>query len=165
MPTNQYRFDGDVDRRPPHRIDYLIGPGEKRWTRKYFIICADAIGNGLSTSPSSSAAPSPAVSQVQYAGRWSNQQRLVTEKFGIQKLVTVIGNGRKRCNGRSATRSVSTASCRLSRSGAPRLDHLAACWRMLRQTIMADPLWNWRQLRCQAAITGMRLAGPAGNPV
>src|ERR1700730_8346104 len=37
-----------------HRLDFLIGPGKALDTDKYFIICTDAIGNGLSTSPSNS---------------------------------------------------------------------------------------------------------------
>src|ERR1043166_2176884 len=37
-----------------HRIDYLIGPGRALDPAKYFIICTDAIGNGLTTSPSNS---------------------------------------------------------------------------------------------------------------
>ena len=30
-----------------HRIDFLIGPGKALDTDRYFIICADAIANGL----------------------------------------------------------------------------------------------------------------------
>ena len=37
-----------------HRLDFLIGPGKALDTNKYFIICTDAIGNGLTTSPSNS---------------------------------------------------------------------------------------------------------------
>jgi homoserine O-acetyltransferase len=37
-----------------HRLDFLIGPGKALDTDKYFIICTDAIGNGLTTSPSNS---------------------------------------------------------------------------------------------------------------
>ena len=35
-----------------HRLDFLIGPGKALDTDKYFVICTDAIGNGLTTSPS-----------------------------------------------------------------------------------------------------------------
>src|SRR5260370_36705899 len=37
-----------------HRLDFLIGPGKALDTDKYFIVCTDAIGNGLTTSPSNS---------------------------------------------------------------------------------------------------------------
>ena len=39
-----------------HRLDYLIGPGRALDPGKFFIICSDAISNGLTTSPSNSKA-------------------------------------------------------------------------------------------------------------
>ena len=39
-----------------HRLDFLIGPGKALDTDKYFIVATDAIGNGLTTSPSNSPA-------------------------------------------------------------------------------------------------------------
>src|SRR5262245_63683632 len=39
-----------------HRLDFLIGPGKALDTDKYFIICTDAIGNGLTSSLSNSTA-------------------------------------------------------------------------------------------------------------
>src|SRR6188474_3426275 len=39
-----------------HRLDFLIGPGKALDTTKYFIVATDAIGNGLTTSPSTSTA-------------------------------------------------------------------------------------------------------------
>src|SRR5262245_50986830 len=75
-----------------HRIDYLIGPGRALDPSKYFIIATDAIGNGLSTSPSNSKAqPRMKFPKFNIRDMVSSQQRLVTEKFGIKKLVTVIG--------------------------------------------------------------------------
>jgi homoserine O-acetyltransferase/O-succinyltransferase len=41
-----------------HRLDFLIGPGKALDTNKYFVICTDAIANGLTTSPSNSMAQS-----------------------------------------------------------------------------------------------------------
>jgi homoserine O-acetyltransferase/O-succinyltransferase len=38
-----------------HRLDFLIGPGRALDTDRWFVICADPIGNGLSMSPSNSA--------------------------------------------------------------------------------------------------------------
>src|SRR5881275_3552705 len=39
-----------------HRLDFLIGPGKALDTGKYFVVATDAIGNGLTTSPSNSQA-------------------------------------------------------------------------------------------------------------
>jgi homoserine O-acetyltransferase/O-succinyltransferase len=75
-----------------HRIDYLIGPGRALDPARYFIIATDAIGNGLTTSPSNSKAqPHMQFPRFNIRDMVASQYRLVTEKFGIQKLVTVIG--------------------------------------------------------------------------
>jgi homoserine O-acetyltransferase len=75
-----------------HRIDFLIGPGKALDTNKYFIIATDAIGNGLSTSPSNS--------KTQHGVKFphftirdmvESQYRLVKEKFGITRLLAVSG--------------------------------------------------------------------------
>jgi homoserine O-acetyltransferase len=75
-----------------HRIDFLIGPGKALDTDRYFIICADAIGNGFSTSPSNSKAQ-PRMSFPKYAIRdmVESQYRLLKEKFGIDHVVAVVG--------------------------------------------------------------------------
>jgi homoserine O-acetyltransferase len=75
-----------------HRIDFLIGPGKALDTDRYFIICTDAIGNGLSTSPSNSKAQ-PRMSFPKYAIRdmVESQYRLLKEKFGIDHVVAVVG--------------------------------------------------------------------------
>src|SRR6059036_1519455 len=75
-----------------HRIDYLIGPGRALDPSKYFVIATDAIGNGLTTSPSNSKAqPKMQFPRFNIRDMVSSQQRLVAEKFGIKKLVTVVG--------------------------------------------------------------------------
>ena len=75
-----------------HRIDYLIGPGRALDPSKCFIIATDAIGNGLTTSPSNSKAqPRMQFPKFNIRDMVNSQQRLVSEKFGIKKLVTVIG--------------------------------------------------------------------------
>src|SRR5436305_6254958 len=37
-----------------HRIDFMIGTGKALDLGKYFMVCTDAIANGLTTSPSNS---------------------------------------------------------------------------------------------------------------
>jgi homoserine O-acetyltransferase/O-succinyltransferase len=75
-----------------HRIDFMIGPGKALDTDKYFIICTDAIANGLTTSPSNSKAQ-PRMSFPKFTIRdmVQSQYRLLKEKFGIERLVAVVG--------------------------------------------------------------------------
>src|SRR3954453_9822789 len=54
-----------------HRLDFMIGPGKALDTDKYFIICPDAIANGLTTSPSNS----------------KQQARMAFPKFAIRDMV------------------------------------------------------------------------------
>jgi len=75
-----------------HRIDFMIGPGKALDPEKYFIICTDAIGNGLTTSPSNSKTQ-PRMSFPKFLIRdmVESQYRLLKEKFGIDHVVAVIG--------------------------------------------------------------------------
>jgi homoserine O-acetyltransferase/O-succinyltransferase len=75
-----------------HRIDFLIGPGKALDTNKYFIIATDAIGNGLSTSPSNSKTQhGTAFPHFVIRDMVESQYRLVKEKFGITHLLAVSG--------------------------------------------------------------------------
>src|SRR6266571_7335598 len=75
-----------------HRIDFMIGPGKALDTDKYFIICTDAIANGLTTSPSNSKVQ-PRMSFPKFAIRdmVESQYRLLKEKLGIDHVVAVVG--------------------------------------------------------------------------
>jgi homoserine O-acetyltransferase/O-succinyltransferase len=127
-----------------HRIDYLIGPGRALDPAKYFIICTDAIGNGLSTSPSNSTAqPRMQFPKFNMRDMVSSQQRLVTEKFGIKKLVTVIGAS---MGGMQALQWAASYPAMMD-SVVPIIPlGRTPAWttgvlEMLRQSIMADPRW------------------------
>ena len=75
-----------------HRVDFLIGPGKAFDTDKYFIICTDAIGNGLTTSPSNSKVqPGLKFPHFNIRDMVNAEYRLVTEHFGLKKLVAVTG--------------------------------------------------------------------------
>jgi homoserine O-acetyltransferase len=75
-----------------HRLDFMIGPGKALDTDKYFIICTDAIANGLTTSPSNSKAqPRMAFPKFEIRDMVESQYRLVKEKLGLDHLVAVIG--------------------------------------------------------------------------
>lgn len=73
--------------------EWLIGPGRGLDPDKYFIIVPDMFGNGLSSSPSNTSAPS---NQARFPDvtMYDNvfcQHRLVTEHFGIESLELVLG--------------------------------------------------------------------------
>lgn len=70
-----------------------IGPGRALDPERYFIILVNQIGNGLSSSPSNTAAPFNAASfpQPSIGDDVRAQHRLVTEVFGIKRLALVLG--------------------------------------------------------------------------
>ena len=75
-----------------HRLDFMIGPGKALDTNKYFIICTDAIANGLTTSPSNSKRQARlAFPKFLIRDMVESQYRLLKEKLGIDHLVAVIG--------------------------------------------------------------------------
>ena len=75
-----------------HRIDFMIGPGKALDPSKYFVICTDAIANGLTTSPSNSKTqPRMHFPKFTIRDMVESQYRLLKEKFGIDHVVAVIG--------------------------------------------------------------------------
>ena len=128
-----------------HRIDYLIGPGKALDPSKYFIICTDAISNGLTTSPSTSKSqPRMQFPKFNMRDMVNSTHRLVTEKFGIAKLVTVVGASMGGMQGLQWAVSYPTmmdsvvAIIPLGRTPA----WSTGITEMLRQTIMTDPEWK-----------------------
>jgi homoserine O-acetyltransferase len=68
-----------------HRLDFLIGPGKALDTNKYFVICTDAIANGLTTSPSNSVAqPRMKFPKFLIRDMVASQHKLLTEHLGIR---------------------------------------------------------------------------------
>jgi homoserine O-acetyltransferase len=128
-----------------HRIDYLIGPGRALDPGKYFIIATDAIGNGLTTSPSNSKSQAKMqFPKFNMRDMVHSQHRLVTEKFGIKRLVTVVGAS---MGGMQALQwAVSHPDMMDSVVPIIPLGRTPA-WttgvlEMLRQSIMSDPRWK-----------------------
>ena len=75
-----------------HRLDFLIGPGKALDPDPYFIIAADPIANGLSTSPSNSAEqPGMRFPRFTIRDMVESQYRLLTRQLGIRSLHAVIG--------------------------------------------------------------------------
>lgn len=73
---------------------WAIGPGMALDPEKYFIIIPNMLGNGLSSSPSNTPSPfdGPRFPLVTVRDNVLIQHRLVTELFGISKLVLVTGH-------------------------------------------------------------------------
>lgn len=75
-----------------HRLDFLIGPGRALDTGRYFVICADPIGNGLSTSPSTSALqPRMGFPKFSIRDMVQAQHRLLSATLGVSRLHAVVG--------------------------------------------------------------------------
>jgi len=75
-----------------HRLDFLIGPGKALDTTKYFVVATDAIGNGLTTSPSNSTAqPRMQFPRFGIRDMVESQRRLLKDKLGIEHVVAVVG--------------------------------------------------------------------------
>jgi homoserine O-acetyltransferase/O-succinyltransferase len=70
-----------------------IGPGRAIDPDKYFVIIANQIGNGLSSSPHNTPAPfnGSKFPRVRISDDVMAQHRLITEKFGIKRLELVLG--------------------------------------------------------------------------
>src|SRR5262249_47351316 len=128
-----------------HRLDFLIGPGKALDTTKYFVVATDAIGNGLTTSPSNSKTQ-PRMQFPRSGMRdWVEPQRgLLGDKLGIAQVVAVVGP--------------SMGGMQALQWGVPPPDFMEAlvglvplartpAWSVLimdasRKAIMLDPAWN-----------------------
>lgn len=74
-----------------HRLDFLIGPGAPLDTERHCVIVVDALGNGLSSSPSNS--------RLQAAGLFPRftirdmveSQRRLLDHLGVGRLASVVG--------------------------------------------------------------------------
>ena len=70
-----------------------IGPGRALDPAKYFIICVNQIGNGLSTSPHNAAGAiaGPNFPKVRIGDDVRAQHKLLTETFKLDRLALVVG--------------------------------------------------------------------------
>lgn len=70
------------------QLDGLVGPGRPADPSRHFVITVDALGNGVSCSPSSAGS---ALDQLTIADMVASQHRLLTEVLGIRRLHAVMG--------------------------------------------------------------------------
>lgn len=73
--------------------EWIIKPGMALDPARWFVVCPNLFGAGLSSSPSNTAAPQdgPRFPNVTVYDNIVAQHRLLTEKFGITKLALAIG--------------------------------------------------------------------------
>lgn len=74
------------------QLGSLIGPGRLVDSTKYFVIAIDALGNGVSTSPSNSAEqPDAQFPRITIRDMVNSQHALLTRMLGIRHLHAAIG--------------------------------------------------------------------------
>ena len=73
--------------------ELMMAPGRILDPARFFVIVPNLLGNGLSTSPSNTAAPfdGPAFPPVSVYDNVQCQHRLVTEHLGVERLRLVVG--------------------------------------------------------------------------
>jgi homoserine O-acetyltransferase/O-succinyltransferase len=128
-----------------HRLDFLIGPDKALDPSRHFIVCVDPIGNGLTTSPSTSASqPGMRFPRFSIRDMVASAHRLLTEALGIDSLLGVIGAS---MGGMQALQwAVSYpqfARCVVAMTPMARTAPWAvAVVEGARRALMADPAWN-----------------------
>lgn len=75
-----------------HRLDPWIGPGRALDTDRFTVVCVDALGNGLSSSPSNSLSQ-PCLSFPRFTIRdmVESQFRLLVEHLRVERIAAVVG--------------------------------------------------------------------------
>lgn len=74
-----------------HRLDFLIGPGRALDTDRFAVVVADALGNGLSISPSNSPRQAGAAFPRFTVRDMVESQRRLIDQLGIGRLAAVVG--------------------------------------------------------------------------
>jgi homoserine O-acetyltransferase len=75
-----------------HRLDFLIGPGRALDTARFRVVAIDALGNGLTTAPSSSRAqPGPDFPPFSIRDMVATQRALLTRRLGLGRVRAVVG--------------------------------------------------------------------------
>jgi homoserine O-acetyltransferase len=131
-----------------HRLDFLIGPGKALDPERWYIVCADAIGNGLTTSPSNSKAqPGMQFPRFGIRDMVRSQQQLLVDKMDLPGVHAVIGAS---MGGMQALQwAVSfpefprgiVAMTPMAQTGA----WAVAVVETARRALMADPAWDGTQ--------------------
>ena len=136
------------DDQRPGWWDAAIGPGKMLDTKRYFVICADALGAGQTTGPAS---PDPETGR-RYGVRFPvitvrdmvrAQHRLV-QRLGIERLHAVIGGcmgGQQAVEWAIAYPAMVGNAVVITTTPATSA-HTIAIFSVMRHLIRADPEWN-----------------------
>jgi homoserine O-acetyltransferase len=128
-----------------HRLDFLIGAGRALDPENCFIVAADPIGNGLSTSPSNSAAqPRMAFPRFTIRDMVNAQCRLLRERLGVRRIKAVVGAS---MGGMQALQWMVSAPLPVDAAVVMTAAAKTSPWSVAvneatRACLMADPAWN-----------------------
>jgi homoserine O-acetyltransferase/O-succinyltransferase len=75
----------------PASLDPWIGPGRPLDPERWFIICPGQLGNGVSSSPSTTASGAGPFPALTIADDVAAQHRLVTRCLGVERLALAVG--------------------------------------------------------------------------
>lgn len=144
--------------------DVYVGEEHALNPAKYFIVIADQLGSGVSTSPQNNPAPQtmgkfPALS---IGDDVSAQHKLITEHFGIERLALVVGGSM----GGQQVYEWAVVHSEMVERAAPiaataRISlHQRVFVQSLEQAIQSDPAWNggWYSSGCDVRNGMDRLA-------
>ena len=125
---------------------YLIGPGQALDPEKYFIVCLNMMGSGLSSSPSNTPPPfdGPRFPKVTQYDNVQLQAKMLRDVFGIEEIALAVGwsmGGQQAFQWASLfPDQVRAMSCMCGQgTTAP---HTYAFLEGVKQGIINDPAWN-----------------------
>lgn len=129
-----------------HLEQIYIGPGRALDPERYFIILVNQIGNGLSASPHNTPAPFSAARfpKIRIGDDVVAQHRLVTQKFGIERLALVVSGSM----GAQQTYEWAVRFPKMVARAAPiagtakNTDHDFLFTETLMEAITSDPAWR-----------------------
>ena len=126
--------------------DVYVGEAHALDPSKYFIIIADQLGGGLSSSPQNTPAPQTMgkFPKLSIGDDVCAQHRLVTEKFGIEKLALIVGGsmGGQQVYEWSVVHADMVAKAAAIASTARISLHQKIFVQSLEDAIKSDPQWN-----------------------
>jgi homoserine O-acetyltransferase len=128
-----------------HRLDFLIGPGKALDPARWFVVATDAIGNGLTTSPSNSERqPRMRFPRFGLRDMVHAQHRLLTEHLGLDGVHAVAGAS---MGGMQALQWGVSHPAFMRKLVAMTPMAKTAPWAMMvtqtaRACLQADPAWN-----------------------